>query len=212
MTHPDSLLYLLYGVNSMAGLLLGGFLYREYHEGFMVVVRDKVLSLKWLMVALLLLVVTLNLFWLIRIRKLDQDLILLLLMFSGMAAPFLWMAILAVGRFLLLDVLMGFLGEVSESFSGLRQQLQQWLQQRDLEDEHQHDDNMEKIRKVRRQWSKKAISRKDAVNKISKISKKEKSSRSRRRKRKQQGSDSESTMPGLMSGFIDRVLDEKEKR
>ncbi len=212
MTHPDSLLYLLYGVNSMAGLLLGGFLYREYHEGFMVVVRDKVLSLKWLMVALLLLVVTLNLFWLIRIRKLDQDLILLLLMFSGMAAPFLWMAILAVGRFLLLDVLMGFLGEVSESFSGLRQQLQQWLQQRDLEDEHQHDDNMEKIRKVRRQWSKKAISRKDAVNKISKISKKEKSSRSRRRKRKQQGSDSGSTMPGLMSGFIDRVLDEKEKR
>lgn len=99
MTQPDSLLYLLYGLNGLVGLMLGSFLYREYHEGFMVVVRERVLSLKWFVVALLLLVVALNLFWLIKVRKLDQDIILLLLMFSGMVAPFLWMAILRRGVF-----------------------------------------------------------------------------------------------------------------
>lgn len=217
MTQPDFLLYLLYAVNSVAGLMLGGFLYREYHEGFMVVIRERVRSLKWFVTSLLLLVVTLNLFWFIKIRQLDQDLLLLLLMFSGMVAPFLWMATVAVGRFLLLDVLMGFMGEVSESFSGLHQQLQQWLQQRDLADEHQHDTNMEKIRKVRRQWAKKTISRKEAVNKISRINKKKRSGerqgkQTKRKITKQSDSRADESMPGLMSGFIERALGEKEQR
>jgi hypothetical protein len=213
MTEPEPLLYLLYALNGLAGALLGGFLYREYQEGFMVLVRERVISLKWLVVLLLLLVVALNLFWLLKVRGLNGDWLLLLLMFSGMVAPFLWVAALAVGRFLLLDVLMGFLGEVSDSFSATRQQLQQWLQQRDLAEEHQHDDRMEKIRKVRRQWAKRSISRSDAVEKISRISKKGgKGRKTTERKgggRQQPAGDS---MPGLMSGFIDRLLDEKERR
>ena len=175
----------------------------------MVLFRERVFSLKWLVVSLLLSAVALNLFWLLKIRTLESDWILLLLMFSGMVVPFLWMATVAVGRFLLLDVLMGFLGEVSESFSGMRQQLQQWLQQRDLAEEHQHDDKMEKIRKVRHQWSKRAISRKDAVDRISRINrgKKRKRGTKKRVDQEQQGE----SMPGLMSGFIDRILDEKKK-
>ncbi len=212
MVIPDSLLYLLYSINVVVGLLLGGFLYREFHEGFMVVIRGRVLSLKWGVVSFLLLGAALNLFWLYKVRALQEDLVLLLLMFSGMVAPFVWMAAVAVGRFLLFDVVMGFLGEVSDSFAGIHQQLQQWLRQHDLEEAHQHDNRMDKIRKVRRRWTSRLISRKEAVSEIAQI--KGKPTRRKRKRTAQSnasGAEAES-MPGLMSGFVDKVLQEKRKR
>ncbi len=211
-------LYLLYLLNGGVGLLLGLFLYREYHEGFMVLIRERVFSLKWVVVPLLLIASLLNIVWFYKIRQLDQDLILLLLIFSGMVVPFLWMAVLTAGRFLLLDVLMGFLGEVSESFSAIRQDLQQWLQKRDIQEQHQHEDMMDRIRKVRRQWAEKRISRKDAVDKISKLKKKSGGSKAKKKtaasagRKRKSTKKAESEMSTLMSGFIDRVMDEKENK
>ena len=216
---PDfqSFLYLLYLLNSIVGLLLGLFLYREYHEGFMVLIRDRVFSLRWVVVPLLLLVPSLNLFWLYKIRALSDELVVLLLMFSGLVAPFLWMALTILFRFLLIDVLMGFLGGVSDSFSGFRTALKQQFQQHELKELHQHEDMMEKIRRVRRQWAKRVISRKDAVDEISKIKKKEKQDVKRStpkagKRRKPREAKSDSGISSVMSNFAERFIDEKEKK
>ena len=176
----------------------------------MVLVRDRLFSLRWLMVLLLLLVPILNLFWFYKIQGLEQELPLLLLIFSGMVVPFLWIAGRILLRFLIFDVLMGFLGEVSESFSGMRQGAQQWLQQRDAAELHQHEDMMDRIRRVRRSWSEKKLSREDAVSEISRLKgKKRKPSKTAKRKQREKTGEE---MPSLMSGFIDRVLSDKERK
>jgi hypothetical protein len=90
-------------------------------------------------------------------------------MFSGVVAPFLWRGVVVVVRFLLVDVLMGFLGEVSDSFADLRKDLNGWIENRKIEAIHHHEDAMEKIRQVRLQWSKRKISRTDAVKKIDRL-------------------------------------------
>lgn len=207
-------LYLLYLLNTLAGVLLGRFLYREYQEGFMVLIRERVLSLRWVVVPLLLLVSLMNLFWLYKIRGLEEDLLLLLLIFAGVTAPFLWIALVALLRFLFLDVLMGFLAEVSESLSGLRQTLKKQSLQKDLKELQQHDSTMDKIRKVRHQWAKRMISRKDAVDKISKIKKKEGPAVKRAAKKKRppvraKEPSQDAEMPTLMSSFVDKLLDQK---
>lgn len=205
--------YLLYGVNGIAGLLLGIFLYREYHEGFMVVIRGQVYPLKWVIIPLLIIASAVNIFWFYQVRQLNQDLLLLLLIFSGMVAPFLWLALVTVLRFLLVDVFMGFLGEVSETFSDLRKDMEEWLQKREIEGIYQHDHRMEKMRHVRRQWSEHVISRKGAVKKITRQKNGGKATPKKRRKgqtKKREGEFGQSGMPELMSGFMDSVIDDKE--
>ena len=208
--------YLLYGVNGVVGLLLGIFLYREFHEGFLVVIRGQVYSLKWVVIPLLMVAAVVNFYWFYQVRQLHQDLLLLLLIFSGMVAPFLWLALLVVLRFLLVDVFMGFLAEVSDSFSGLRKELEGWLQRRDIEGIYHHDHAMDKIRQVRRQWSERMVSRKDAVKEIRQL-KKRTPSATVKKKRKRKGGKKpaeygQAGMSDLMSGFMDRIRGEDEHK
>ena len=216
-------LYILYILNGLAGLLLGGFLYREFQDGFMVLFREQVYSLKWVMVILLLSTTLGNLVWLLKVRNLQQDLPLLLLMFSGVVAPFLWRGVVVVVRFLLVDVLMGFLGEVSDSFADLRKDLTGWIENRKIEAIHHHEDAMEKIRQVRLQWSKRKISRTDAVKKIDRLKREQSGKKNppqeQKRKvktkvrvrkkgppRKRGAKPEQQKMPELMSGFVDKVI------
>ena len=193
----------LYLLNFVVGVVLGLFLYREYRAGFMVVIRDKVYSASWLVMGLVLAAVAFNSAQLVHGASISGELLLPLMILAGVLLPFAWVLVVTLLRFFVVDLVLRLLGLFIAPLAQLHTRWKAQMEQREIDGLSQHRQQMERILSAGRSRGRAVFtvqSRADRKNGDHSASSKGQARKDRE------------SMPDLMSGFIDRLLDEKDGR